>query len=175
MTAKEMRYTLEWVTNVALLIVCASVVFVLAGGIISVPRKNESPLVRTGETFPQIPTYNFPAKPEKTLVLAISANCSFCQASVPFYKNLASAIAANSGVAIVAILPEGKNETHDFVEQIGSSIPAITGQNFRDLHISGTPTLLLLDSERRVEKIWMGKLSLEQEQELLENIHRSGT
>ncbi len=170
MNARTVRHALESVTNVALLILCVVVVFILAGRTISRPTQSVSSAWQSGDQFPDLTALSTAS--HETLVLAISARCSFCEASLPFYSRLAS---ADTGVKIVAFLPESDAEARGFVKRIGSDLTAVTGQNFRDLRIEGTPTLILLDSKRKVERVWAGKLSSVQEQEVLKTVQHSET
>jgi hypothetical protein len=169
--ARTVRHALELVTNVALLILCVVIVFILTGRTVSrSTQKNVSFAWQSGDQFPNLTALSTAS--HETLVLAISARCSFCEASLPFYARLASA--DTDAVRIVAVLPESDSEARGFVKRIGSDLTALTGQNFRDLRIEGTPTLILLDSKRKVEKVWTGKLSSGQEQEVLKTVQHSG-
>jgi hypothetical protein len=44
--------------------------------------------------------------------------------------------------------------------------------NFQSLQIGGTPTLLLVDSNGIVQKVWLGKLSETKEKEVMDQSRR---
>jgi hypothetical protein len=75
---------------------------------------------------------------------------------------------------MIAVFPNGEAQIEDFVKEIGPSLTAVGGQDFRDLRILGTPTLVLVDSAAKVHKVWTGKLSPEEEREVLEVVQRGG-
>jgi len=56
----------------------------------------------------------------------------------------------------------------DFAKKVGANLSAASAQDFRSLHIYGTPTIALVDSSGKVRKIWKGMLSKDQEHEILE-------
>jgi hypothetical protein len=54
---------------------------------------------------------------EKTLVMALSTQCHFCQESTPFYKELAASPSVRSKrVAIVTVFPQRQAEAESFVK-----------------------------------------------------------
>ena len=54
---------------------------------------------------------------DKTLVMALSTQCHFCQESVPFYKELTAAPAVKSKrVMVLTIFPQPQDEAESFVK-----------------------------------------------------------
>lgn len=60
---------------------------------------------------------------------------------------------------ILAVFPNSESDVIDFAKKVGTNLSATSGQDFRSLHISGTPTIALVDSSGKVRKIWKGMLS----------------
>jgi hypothetical protein len=138
MTAKSLRNALESVTNIAVLVVCVAVTFVLLRGTSQSAGSAPPSALRSGEEFLNASTFHI-REGQETLVLALSARCTFCEASIPFYERLASADTVGAGVGIVVVFPESESEAKSFARRIGSNLKTVTGQNFRDLRIDGTP------------------------------------
>jgi hypothetical protein len=105
MSARTLRHALEAVTNVGVVVVCVAVTFVLLGGTSQSTGSAQPSALRSGEVFHGISTFHI-LEGQETLVLALSARCSFCEASIPFYERVASADTVGTGVGIVAVLPE---------------------------------------------------------------------
>ena len=92
----------------------------------------------------------------KTLLIAISSTCHFCQESHPFYRQLANTPGATAN--IVAVLPMPQSDAESYVHStISSSLQVVSG-SLDTLGVDSTPTLLLVDRQGKVEKAWIGKL-----------------
>jgi len=50
---------------------------------------------------------------------------------------------------------------------------SISKFDFGEIDLGGTPTLMLLDNEKRVLEVWKGKLDEAQEKTVLEKISRA--
>jgi thiol-disulfide isomerase/thioredoxin len=102
-------------------------------------------------------------------VLFLSTECHFCDASMPFYRQLADIHNQRSAnrVALLGVSREpGRNlEDHlaqnhvgfDHVYQLPSTFKLLTG----------TPTLLLVDRTGTIRRAFVGELNAPQEQQLL--------
>jgi hypothetical protein len=95
----------------------------------------------------------------KNLVLALSTTCHYCNESAEFYRRLAKECEAR-GVRTIAVLPQTKSEAQSYLAEIRQSSLAA-------LEIGGTPTLLLVDGQGKVERVWFGKLPPEKEKDIL--------
>jgi hypothetical protein len=146
---------LETIANISVII--AAVVLVVFLGRQEFQRHTESTKpakALVGQTV-TLPGVQF-GQPGKTLVLAISTNCHFCRDSEPFYKDL---VARSQGrVKIVAVLPQSMEVAAPYVrDSIAPSVQVVSSQ-LDAMGVSGTPTLLLVDSKGKVEQAWVGKL-----------------
>jgi hypothetical protein len=93
---------------------------------------------------------------DKTLVIAISSTCHFCQESQPFYRQLAKTPGLVDN--LVAVLPMPQHEAEDYVHaSISPSLKAVSA-SLDAMGVTGTPTLLLVDRHGKVIKTWVGKL-----------------
>jgi hypothetical protein len=93
---------------------------------------------------------------DKTLLIAISSTCHFCEESQPFYRQLATmpSVATN----LVAVLPMPLRDAEDYVHTSISPSLRATSASLGSIGVSSTPTLLLVDGQGKVEQVWVGKL-----------------
>jgi thioredoxin-related protein len=125
-----------------------------------------------GSTLPPLPGYRF-GDHEKTLVLAIRKGCHFCEESLPFYKRLVELEKSNSLHAhVLAVMPDDKDSASKALQSSGAVVDGIFSQPLDSLKVSGTPTLLLLDSKGRVERAWIGQLNPQGEKELIATVEK---
>lgn len=112
-------------------------------------------------------SYDFTAH-ERTLILAIQEDCRYCEASMPFYKEITARINGGcSGYGLVAVLPNPPAAADRFLSQYGLEIPRLANTRLLSLGVTGTPTVVLVDHEGTVLDVWVGELSRDGEQELL--------
>ena len=108
---------------------------------------------------------------DKTLVLALSTQCHFCQESVPFYRELTSLEAVKSKrIAIVAVFPQQLAEAQAFVESSKMRAAAVLSMPLQAIGTSATPTIFLVDRSGTIRKLWIGELSHTQQQDLLSEL-----
>ena len=107
-----------------------------------------------GDQISEVAGLDFAAQP-KTLVIFLRPGCRYCTASMDFYRRL---VARSSRIPIVVVSfdPEAKVReylaTHRLVpDRILSIQPG-------SLNVPSTPTLLLVESSRRVAGLWRGQL-----------------
>lgn len=106
---------------------------------------------------------------KKTLVFYISTTCHFCNESVPFYQKLIKENSKN-GITLVAVLPQEIYEAKRYLKSENLEIQRVYNASFESVGITGTPTLLLVDSEGVVSDLWRGKLSPDKESDVLSKL-----
>lgn len=105
---------------------------------------------------------------DKTLVMALSTQCHFCQESTPFYKALSTSKAVTSKrVAMMMVFPQPQSEAESFVRSKGIQTSGIFSLPLQRMGVSSTPTIFLVDRSGKVEKLWVGVLSEAQQKDLL--------
>lgn len=110
---------------------------------------------------------------QKTLVLAIRKDCHFCEDSQPFYKRLSGLEKSNSLHAhVLAVMPDDRDSAVKALKSGGVAVDAIFSQPLNFMQVSGTPTLLLLDSNGRVARAWVGQLTPQGEKEVIAAVER---
>ena len=169
MNASKLKSSLEIVTNVAVLLVAASILFILADGFLGKYRAPSlRPGLTRGEALPALPGFEYGGAP-KTLILALDTRCRYCAYSLPFYKELIEARRANPGARLVAVFPESADEVNRFVRENGLDLKAIPAASFDSLGVAGTPTLILVDGSGTIQNFWAGQLSPEAEQQVVKS------
>jgi hypothetical protein len=165
---------LEKITNIAVLVTCVLVVaqvgrnYYLSHQLAARARPEG---VKKGQVI-ALPGDAVPGAPA-TLVLALSTHCHFCQASVPFYQKLSAwKKNAASPLRLVAVLPEAHAEAAEYLRGHGIVVDAVLSMPVSQMHVQGTPTLLLLDERKRVEEVWVGQLQPEKEADVLARLKK---
>lgn len=106
-----------------------------------------------------------------TVIMFVSKGCQFCEASMPFYQQLAKMLAASAPhFRMLALFPEQRETIEEGVEFFARNdvtIDQVSTSKFADYGITGTPTLFLLDSAGRVRGIWIGSMAPDRQKELL--------
>lgn len=105
----------------------------------------------------------------KTLVMALQKGCHFCSESAPFYKRLNESV-RDKGVKLLVVLPTVSEESAAYLDELGLSGVEVKEMPLKEIQVSGTPTLILLDGKGEVTRYWIGKLPSDKETEVLEQL-----
>ena len=111
------------------------------------------------------------SKNGRTLVLAISTRCHFCTDSAPFFQRLSKEKPANTKV--LAVLPQAVDESQKYLEKEGVRVDDVRQAQLDSIKVSGTPTLLLVDSAGTVAEAWVGKLEPSQQEDVLRVLRKN--
>jgi thiol-disulfide isomerase/thioredoxin len=93
----------------------------------------------------------------------IQSTCSFCTASLPFYRDLSAEV--DNGVRVVAMGPEPEDTIRAYLQDNRVSVDQVIGAP-QDVRLYSTPTLLLLEPGLKIASIWVGKLEPTAESDL---------
>ncbi len=115
----------------------------------------------------RIPGVQYP-QTRNSLVLALSTDCHFCKASLPFYKELASKSLGH--VDVVAVLPQPLSEAQDYIQQAAVPTTRVISADLATIGVSGTPTVLLLDRAGKVQEAWLGHLDESRQKQVLSRV-----
>jgi thiol-disulfide isomerase/thioredoxin len=107
----------------------------------------------------------------KTLVLVAASTCIFCTRSMPFYRRLASEARSN-GIQFVAATNEDLQRHTNYLNEHGVGVDKVVSAGKNGIHVSGTPTLLVVQSDGRVGRMWRGQLRGEREKDVFEELRR---
>jgi hypothetical protein len=163
---------IEVSSNLAILVVAMA----LLGAIVSArwwPRPGNAKFedgLQKGQVLARLPSIDYGATPQ-TVLLVVSTKCSYCKESLPFYKRL---IGEQQGTGqrtrVVAVFPNPKSEVERYKEQNQLNVESVPALNYSPLNVTGTPTLILVDATGHVLDFWVGKLSNEEEQQVIEAV-----
>jgi hypothetical protein len=168
---------LEKATNVAIIVACVVLVGTLVrnyylsrnsdlGALPEIPKGTEIklPIASPDGQQPAVPT----------LVLALSQSCHFCEESVPFYQKLtAFKNSSPQGLRLVAVFPDKLEEAQAYLKGKGIGVDAVISMPIANLGVQGTPTLLLLDGQNKLEEIWIGKQSEAGESQVIDRLKKA--
>jgi hypothetical protein len=92
--------------------------------------------------------------------------------SAPFYRRLLGEYSGKPNLHIVASLPHPPEVSRRYLESLNLFVTDVKEVELAEIKVPATPTLLLLNNEGRVSASWVGMLSRDGEQEVLQTIHR---
>lgn len=103
---------------------------------------------------------------KKNVLLVLQEGCRYCSESADFYKNLVQQT-KDKGVSVTAVLPQDSEVARKYLDKL--QLPEIdTKQSaLNSLDVNATPTLIVADDKGQVEKVWIGKLPSEKQNEVL--------
>ena len=111
------------------------------------------PRINAGERL-DVPNVDW-AQNNKTLVLFLNKDCHYCTSSAPFYRQLIEE-ALKRNVKSLAILPNSIEEAKAYLRSIELPIDDVRSGPLSSYKVLGTPTLLFVDSDGIVRKVWFG-------------------
>lgn len=153
----------EIAANVSIIIVAVVIVIAFVRNYFPA-SKTSFPAIAAGAMLTGQPV-NWHASP-KNVVLVLSTTCHFCKESSGFYRKLVED--CRSHARTVAFFPQTPEEAQAYLKAEDVQVDEVKHANFQSLQIGGTPTLLLVDSNGVVQKVWLGKLSEVKEKEVLD-------
>lgn len=164
----RIKSVIESATNVAVLFTCVVLLTALA-----LNYSNKSPAtrlqsgLRKGDTLEQQSGIDCRRTPQ-TLLIGMSSTCGFCQESLPFYKELAKTLSEHAGTTrLLTVMPERDDAAKHFLQQNGLQVDALTAVDLRKIHVGATPTLVLVNSDGKIIDFWIGKLSPDAQQQVI--------
>jgi len=107
------------------------------------------------------------ARNEQTLLLVLDEKCRFCTESAPFYQRLTEATATNSKLRLIAVLPQEVSAGRQYLLSHKVPIEDVRQSSLDAIGVEGTPTLILVNAKGEVIEAWAGKLTPEQEMDVL--------
>jgi len=168
-----MKEKLEVVTNIVL-ISLACVIGYHFWQARRTPEKAPPAWVKVGDQLPSLPAYDWKAH-DRTLVLALKNGCRFCEESIPFYRKLAELEKSNQIDAhLIAVFPDDLAAVRQLVETQRLAVEAFPGIELSQMKVEGTPTLILVDRQGRVSKVWIGELAAAGQADVVTAISKAG-
>lgn len=166
--SRDLKRKLETATNLAVLVAALLVAAYFVGLFIARAKRPEpTPEAGPGIRLALPEAFDFAAH-DRTLILAIQEDCSYCEASIPFYVEITDRLGGGcSELGVVAALPNPPASADAFLDKAGLQIPRLANTSLASLGITGTPTVLLVDREGTVLDVWVGELSEDGQEDIL--------
>ena len=95
---------------------------------------------------------------KKSLVFFLNKDCHYCTSSAPVYRQLTEE-AQKLNVKSLAVFPHSIEEAKVYLKSIQLSFDEIYSSPLAPYKITGTPTVLFVNSSGTVEKVWIGDVS----------------
>jgi thiol-disulfide isomerase/thioredoxin len=173
--APKTKSTLDTVANIAIILVCAIAAFILIRNHFFNPNQaggpgQRPPEIEAGEKHAALGQM-VPAGAERALVVALAPGCHFCDESMPFYKRLVDERnQKGSNVKVIAAVSQeaAKAPEQQKLTAAGVNTDGLMVLDFDSVKLRGTPTILLVDNQGEVHKVWVGKQPSSGEEEILE-------
>jgi len=163
---KRIARVVPWIVNGLCLVVASALLYGAIAPKAQVPAK---PAIEKGQAL-SVAGVRWSAH-RRTLVMAVRPGCGWCTASAPFYRRMGTARDPEA-LFLLAVTPGPVQETDTYLRSLAVKVDAIKQADFSRLGVSGTPTLILVDQQGRVESVWVGMLSPQRESELLAAVNR---
>jgi hypothetical protein len=169
----SLKKNLDTVVNIATLISIISLIAFLGYKWAFPPTQQSSykENFAEGRTLAEIPTLN-EDKFEKSVILILNTDCKYCNASLDFYKKLSSVRYNANSRQLTALFLQSEEVVKKYVKDKDFPIRTISAVDFGKLGVGLTPTIVVVDQQRRVTKSWFGQLKSEQEQEVVNSLER---
>jgi peroxiredoxin len=106
---------------------------------------------------------------EKSIVFALSTTCHFCSESADFYRQISEACKERN-IRTIAVFPQSAAAAEEYTKKMGLHFDEVRQASLSGLEISGTPTLLIIDNGGLVRNVWVGKLPMQTEKEVLAKV-----
>ena len=158
MELERLKNSLEIASNIAVVLVAVAVLsFAIAYFWIPANPRIIGGLQR-GQQFSAVPNVDY-GSAQQTLLIALNTDCSYCKESVPLYRRVMDAYPPGSkSVRVVALFPNKSKEVADYLTANSLKVDSISDVNFTTLHVSGTPTMILVNSRGELQNFWLGRL-----------------
>ena len=156
--------SLEKAANIAVIVAALLFMFVVIRTEISKRAAPDSAQTELPSNVVNLPGVHFPRQ-NKSLIIAVSTTCHFCQESLPFYKDVS--VRSKGKTDVIALLPQPEAEAKAFIQNAGISATQIVSAKLSTIGVTGTPTMLLVDEKGDVERVWKGELDEKRRQEVL--------
>lgn len=154
---------LRIVAYAALAVVSIASGILVAAKYIQAKKSNHPARIIVGSRFPQDLDWQ---NAERTLVLVMQEGCKYCADSTEFYQRLVSK-SAEEHMRVIALMPQEVSEGKQYLNKEHINIFEVRKAQLGLLGIIRTPSLFFVDNSGTITKVWIGKLSIDKEQEVL--------
>ena len=166
-----MKERLEVAANIVVIIVAC----IIGGYFLKerfAPPKTLASSLKAGDHLAGLAAYDWKTH-DRTLVLALRKGCHFCEDSMPFYRKLANLEESHRiDTHLIAVFPDDASTVRQLVQKEQLSVQSLPAVALDQIKVQGTPTLILVDQQGRVSKVWEGELAVPGEEEVIAAISK---
>jgi peroxiredoxin len=155
---------LEKASNVAILVMAVVVIGKFAVDAFHRTSKPAEPYAH-GDTIKDTPHLKLVAAP-LTLLMVTTSHCGYCTASMPYFEALTAA-AGKAGTRVVAVTSEEPATNGQYLSEHKVRFDAVVSAKDNSIRYRGTPTVIVVDHDGKVQRAWTGKLNGDREAEIL--------
>lgn len=161
---------LEQLTNVAILVVCG-----LIGYLVVMPRVlNKAPVqewLLTGKRleFAEGLPLGAPVG-SRAVLLVLDRHCRYCAKGLPFYRELVKA-ARERGHRVVLLMRDKTETIREYEREHDLRVNEVIRGDPQGLGLQSVPTVLLVDAKGVVLKAWIGLLDKQREAAVIEALN----
>ncbi len=124
---------------------------------------------QVGDSLAPVPEVNeILREAEQSMLLYVNSQCGVCKDSLPFYRRLLAEKQPTSGISVVGVSRETYDQLRDYLKTgdvaVDKLVTIAEASPFRQ---TLTPAIMLVGKTGEIEKMWLGRLSPEQETEVL--------
>lgn len=160
-----MKERIELAANISMLVAAATATVFLVNRMMMAHARETPPIsaYQVNETLPDAVPVDV-SNARQTLVLVLNSRCSFCQASLPFYRRIDRSRKADVKLVVAGREPEAILAS--YVKENGVRADAVVSIN-GVLRPTPTPTIILVSRDRQILGSWAGQLEPAREREVL--------
>jgi hypothetical protein len=167
--AAQLRRVLELILNGVIVVACSGlIVGVLSSRVSLVKRSTLAPAGPPIGAEINIPQVTWPDS-KHTIVLVLNTHCGYCTASAGFYREL-QRIASARKIPIIAVLPQSNDDARAYLAGLHVPISSVRQLPLSSLQVSATPTLMIVNSDGKLIRSWIGQLPPNLEKEVLSRL-----
>jgi hypothetical protein len=164
-----MQKKIELVANIAILIVALLIGVFFFKQYRSVDSARASIKAVSTGTKISLPDVDW-QKNQQTMLIVLAQGCHFCSESAPFYQKLLQRTQKGGQTKMMAVFPQGSSDGKKYMQDMGVPIEEVKFASLDAIGVTGTPTLLLVNSEGVVTDVWVGQLAPDKEVEVLSRL-----
>ena len=170
MELERLKHTAEIASNIAVVLVAVAMLsFAIAYFWIPANPTMVGGLQK-GQQLSALPGIDYGGA-HQTLLIALNTDCSYCKESIPLYRKVTNAYPPGTkSLRVVALFPNKSREVADYLTANSLKIDSIADVNFTALHVSATPTMILVNSRGEIQNFWLGRLAESESAALLREL-----
>lgn len=152
---EQNKFNLEKITNIVIILAIIVVIGIIVKKYLF---DSNEPIqkIEIGQSI-SIPDINW-SQNGKTVILAVTKDCSHCIASVPFFSQLVDE-AKKVSVKVEVVSSDSKQDGKSYLDETGIPIENIHQMSLKKNGFVSTPTLLFVNQEGIVKDMWVGRIN----------------